>query len=74
MGLFGNLFDFDGDGSLDAIESAAEFGMFVNMIDSCQENELESAGLDINALDMMDDDECREVIEDAGLDPGDYEW
>ena len=73
MGLFGNLFDFDGDGSLDALESATEFGMFVNMIDSCQEDELESAGLDINELDMMDDDERREAIEDAGLDPDDYE-
>ena len=34
MGLFGNLFDFNGDGKLDAFEKAAEFGAFMQMIDS----------------------------------------
>ena len=74
MGLFGDLFDFNGDGKLDAFEEAAEFGAFMNMADSCQKDELTSAGLDIDKLDLMDDDERREAIEDAGLDPDDYDF
>lgn len=74
MGLFGNLFDFNGDGKLDAFEKAAEFGAFMNMVDSYQKDELTSLGLDIDELDLMDDDECREAIEDAGLDPDDYDF
>lgn len=34
MGIFGDLFDFNRDGKLDALESAAEFGAFMNMLDS----------------------------------------
>lgn len=36
-------------------------------------DELEMAGLDIDELADMDEDERREAIEDAGLDPNDYE-
>lgn len=74
MGLFGDLFDFNGDGKLDAFEEAAELGAIMNMVDSCQTDELASAGLDENELDLMDDDERREAIEDAGLDPDDYDF
>ena len=34
MGLFGDLYDFNGDGKLDALESATEFSAFMNLIDS----------------------------------------
>ena len=40
-GLFGGLFDFNGDGKLDSFEKAAEFGMFMQMIDSEEEGEKE---------------------------------
>ena len=36
------------------------------------EDELEMAGLDIDELSDMDEDERREALEDAGLDPDDY--
>ena len=36
-------------------------------------DELEMAGLDIDELADMDEDERREALEDAGLDPDDYE-
>ncbi len=36
-------------------------------------DELEMAGLDIDGLADMDEDERREAIEDAGLDPDDYD-
>lgn len=74
MGLFGDLFDFNGNRKLDAFEEAVEFGAFMNMVDSCQKDELTSAGLDIDKLDLMDDDERREAIEDAGRDPDDYDF
>lgn len=31
--LFGNLFDLDGDGELDAFEKATEFSSFINPAD-----------------------------------------
>ena len=39
MGLFGNLFDFNNDGKLDTIEKAAEFGAFMQMIDSEEQDD-----------------------------------
>ncbi len=32
-GIFGDLFDFDGNGELDAMERAADFGMFMEMLE-----------------------------------------
>ena len=74
MGMFGDLFDFDGDGKLDSFEKAAEFGMFMDMVESCEQNEIESAGLDVDELSLMDDDERAEALEDAGLDPDDFDF
>ena len=36
-------------------------------------DELEMAGLDVDELEYMDEDERREILEDAGLDPDDYD-
>ncbi len=38
MGLFGDLFDFNGDGRLDTLEQATEFSAFMNLLDSEEEN------------------------------------
>ena len=73
MGLFGNLFDFNGDGKLDSFEKAAEFDMLMQMIDSEKNDELTSAGLDPDELENMSYLERREALESAGLDPDDYE-
>lgn len=73
MGLFGNIFDFNRDGKLDSFEKATEFGAFMQIIHSEKNDELTSAGLDMNELELMDEAERREVIESAGLDPDDYE-
>jgi len=32
-GIFGDMFDFNGDGDLDAFEQAAEFGLVMEMMD-----------------------------------------
>ena len=36
-------------------------------------DELEMAVLDVDELEYMDEDERREALEDAGLDPADYD-
>ena len=36
-------------------------------------DELDMAGLDRDELEFMDEDERREALEDAGLDPDDFE-
>lgn len=46
MGLFGDLFDFNDDGKLDAFEKAAEFGAFMDMMDSDDNDEASSFDLD----------------------------
>lgn len=33
-GFFGNTFDFNGDGQLDAFEQAVDFGMFMQVMES----------------------------------------
>ena len=74
MGLFGGLFDFNGDGKLDMFEGAAVFSFFMIMIDSCKVEELSDAGLSSVELELMDDYERREALEDAGLDPDEYDF
>lgn len=74
MGLFGDLFDFNDDGKLDAFEKAAEFGAFMQMVDSEKSDELTSAGLNPQDLSAMGCAERRETLEDAGLDPDDSEF
>lgn len=38
-GFFGELFDFDGNGELDTLEQACDFAAFMQMIESCEEDE-----------------------------------
>lgn len=40
-GFFGGLFDFDGDGKLDTFEKAADFGLFVKMMEDIEREEEE---------------------------------
>lgn len=73
MGLFGDLFDFNRDGRLDSFERAAEFAAFMQMMDADKNDELTAAGLDAQQLNDMGYFERREALEEAGLDPDDYE-
>ena len=76
-GIFGDMFDFNRDGKLDAFEQASEFAFIHNVMENeeqSKKDELENAGLDVNDLEYMDDHERREAIEDAGLDPDDYDF
>ena len=40
-GLFGDLFDSDGDGKLDSFERTAEFGLFCEMMEDIEKEERE---------------------------------
>ncbi len=45
MGIFGDMFDLNRDGKMDAIEEAAEFSFFMNMVDSLErENDSDEDG------------------------------
>ncbi len=63
-GIFGNLFDFDGDGELNSFEQAAEFATFASMMDE-----------DLNEDGEFDDEDDEfDDEEDGGLDPDDYDF
>ena len=80
--------DFNRDGEVDATEAyfgaemlcgsreehEALFGDAGDFGDIVMEDELEMAGLDYNELEFMEEDERREALEDAGLDPDDYDF
>ena len=78
--LYDSDFDFDGDGKLNAYEySVMDDVVFghedteTSEVDEL-EDELSLAGLDATELEYMDADERREALEDAGLDPDDYDF
>lgn len=76
---FGGLFDLDGDGSLDAGETA--FGLML-MDDALtdegveeEDSELELAtGYSRDDLELMDSEERAEILEDAGYEPDDFNF
>ena len=70
-GFFGGLFDFNEDGKLDSTERAMDFFAFKKMT---EDDEIENSGLDVDELSYMDEDERREALEDAGLDPDDFDF
>lgn len=85
-GLLNNMFDFNNDGKLGFVERAAKRQFISNMMEDDHKSskadiyedseltELEMSGLDPEELEFMDWDERREVLEDAGLDPDDYDF
>ena len=72
-GIFGGLFDLNRDGKMDSFERAAEFGMFMQMVEADKNEKLTAAGLDPNELKNMGDFERRQAIANAGLDPYEFE-
>lgn len=85
--IFGGLFDFDLDGKTDAFEFALGMNMVFEdekrserarqqrcTIDDDDEDEmLELNGLDRLDFELMDADKHREALEDAVLDPDDFD-
>ena len=75
-GLFGNLFDINGDGELSAGERMMDFALFHHMATEGDEaaEKLSEAGIDPLDFEFMDDDERRDALEDAGLDLDDLDF
>lgn len=80
--LFGDMFDFNHDGELDRFERTMEYEFLEELSrepedaddEEDTELELELSGLDPYELEFMDSDERREALEDAGLDPDEYDF
>ncbi len=67
---------YDDEREFDDYEWEIEQGLFEDpdgRTEEVEEDELESYGIDRDEFDMMDDDEKREALEEAGLDPDDFE-
>ena len=89
-GIFGDRFDRNNDGVLDSEERREKgaYEWYVNNEylknrdeDSytfgsafADENELQEAGIDAEELEFMDPWDRREVLEEAGLDPDDFDF
>ena len=76
---FGGLFDVDGDGSLDADETAFGLMMMDDELtdDDAEEedSELELAtGYSRDDLELMDAEERAEILEEAGYEPDDFDF
>ena len=73
-GLFGGMFDLDRNGDLDAFEKACEFQFMEEMIRDEEKTEFELSGLDAEELGYMEPYERRMALEEAGLDPDEYDF
>jgi hypothetical protein len=74
-GIFGDMFDFNHDGEIDSFERAVEFSFLDEITrEENSQTDFELSGLDADELELMDADERREALEDAGLDPEDYDF
>ena len=76
-GLFGDLFDLNRDGKMDSFERAAEFQFLTDVFTAnegrASDDLFAEAGFDCDGLSWMDEDECREALEEAGLDLSDFD-
>ena len=80
-GYYGKWADLNGDGEVDDYEKfvvmeelAREDNDESDGADDDMMSELEMAGLDYDELTWMDEEERREVLEEAGLDIDDYDF
>ena len=71
MGLFGDVFDLNHDGKMDAFESAMEFAVFTDMVESANETD-SNDNEDFGTQQYMTDNELE--LLDAGIDPDEFEF
>ena len=78
---FDKMFDFNRDGRLNAFERDAQF-QFIDekrgksdlFGDDNETDVFAEAGLDYDELEFMDPKERREVLEEAGLNPDEFDF
>ena len=68
---FDALFDLNRDGVLDPLEQGYQLDVISGEFDN--EGTEDEDEFDIDDLDLMDEDERREALEDAGYDPDDFD-
>lgn len=69
-GLFGGMFDFNGDGKLDSFEKAAEFSFIMEMMSESEKTTQNTAD---DSSDIFDTTELEDALDDAGIDMLDFE-
>ena len=69
-GIFGGLFDFNGDGKLDSFEKAAEFSFFMEIMS--ESNKTTSNTTDTFS-DNFESSDLEDALDDAGIDMLDFE-
>ena len=74
-GLFGGMFDFNGDGKLDSFEKAAEFSFFMQMMEEAEKtNESKAESSDNSGYSNAGySADLEDALDDAGIDPYDFE-
>ncbi len=70
-GIFGNMFDLNHDGNISLLESTMEFIFLNELLKDDSEERTELDYLDWIWIFL---NERREVLEDAGLDPDEYDF
>lgn len=79
---FESWLDLNGDGEVDLMEQEFAFEVFSSCTSDSSDEEndeedadelLASVGLDRYDLEAMEEEERREALEDAGIDPDDWE-
>ena len=74
-GFFGGLFEFNGDGKLDAFEKAADTGLFLQMTEDFEKEEKKYYSQDEDYDEDYEDEYEDEDDEfDDDYDEEDYEW
>lgn len=75
-GLFGGLFDFNGDGKLDSFEKAAEFSAFMHIVSESEKaseniSNKNSSSCGYTSIDGTTN--LEDALDDAGIDAFDFE-
>ena len=69
-GIFGGMFDFNGDGKLDSFEKAAEFSFFMEMMSESNKTTSNTAD---TFSDNFESSDLEDALDDAGIDMLDFE-
>ena len=74
MGFFGNLFDFNNDGKLDALEKTADFMTFHKVMSDGDKESDNSTYLSSASTDDEEVGKLQSALDDAGIDEIDFEF
>lgn len=69
-GLFGGMFDFNGDGKPDSFEKAAEFSFFMEMMSESKKSTDNTSNVSSDSFNSAD---IEDALDDAEIDMLDFE-